>query len=285
MSSAVVIVDDLSRFPALDAIDIRPLERICIYVRKNAYPTTSVQALTDFLGLLYCRVYTAACQLDKPLLDVDALLEGISVPLDTVVAAAGTIYCATESSVEYPGAVRIRCEAVRTMHHSSDRGTPLAKHDKVAVGGTFDHLHIGHKILLSATALATSNSLLCGVTDADLLRNKKVAHLVEPYNARVERVRDFLSRFKPAAKPHTFPLFEPNGPTVTDAAITALIVSRETEAGGAAINKQRLANGMPELEVVVIDLASPSGHGASEDVKLKISSTSIREWLVSHQQP
>jgi hypothetical protein len=34
----------------------------------------------------------------------------------------------------------------------------------VAVGGTFDHLHAGHKILLTMTAWITRKRLVCGVT-------------------------------------------------------------------------------------------------------------------------
>lgn len=34
----------------------------------------------------------------------------------------------------------------------------------VAVGGTFDHLHAGHKILLTMTAWVTGKRLVCGVT-------------------------------------------------------------------------------------------------------------------------
>lgn len=36
--------------------------------------------------------------------------------------------------------------------------------DHVAVGGTFDHLHAGHKILLTMTAWITGKRLICGVT-------------------------------------------------------------------------------------------------------------------------
>ena len=37
-------------------------------------------------------------------------------------------------------------------------------YNHVAVGRTFDHLHAGHKILLTMTAWMTGKRLICGVT-------------------------------------------------------------------------------------------------------------------------
>lgn len=38
------------------------------------------------------------------------------------------------------------------------------QYSDVALGGTFDHLHAGHKILLSMTAWVTSHRIVCGVS-------------------------------------------------------------------------------------------------------------------------
>ncbi len=38
----------------------------------------------------------------------------------------------------------------------------------VAVGGTFDRLHVGHRLLLAATALICSEKLYIGVTGTHL---------------------------------------------------------------------------------------------------------------------
>lgn len=43
------------------------------------------------------------------------------------------------------------------------------KRDNVVLGGTFDRLHVGHKILLSEAALRAKKRLVVGVTDVNMI--------------------------------------------------------------------------------------------------------------------
>lgn len=70
---------------------------------------------------------------------------------------------------------------------------------KVAVGGTFDHLHIGHKLLLTMTAFAldapydsATSALVIGISSADLLMSKKHAEYLESWTERAHAVLNFL---------------------------------------------------------------------------------------------
>ena len=73
-------------------------------------------------------------------------------------------------------------------------------HQSVAVGGTFDHLHMGHKLLLTGTILAlspspspsTSRTITVGITGDALLVNKKFGQHVEPWSTRQERTDEFV---------------------------------------------------------------------------------------------
>ena len=70
-------------------------------------------------------------------------------------------------------------------------------HTSVAVGGTFDHLHIGHKLLLTATALVlspdqTDRLITIGITGDELLSNKKFAAQVESWDERQRRTADLF---------------------------------------------------------------------------------------------
>lgn len=77
-------------------------------------------------------------------------------------------------------------------------------HFSVAVGGTFDHLHIGHKLLLTmfvfvlgrkppATGNEVSSTLTIGITGDELLKNKKYREVMESWSARQEAAHHFLS--------------------------------------------------------------------------------------------
>ncbi|TVY68839.1 Uncharacterized protein LSUE1_G007052 [Lachnellula suecica] len=74
-------------------------------------------------------------------------------------------------------------------------------HNIVIVGGTFDHLHAGHKLLLTATALllqpahkgsTTPRRLIVGITGDELLKEKKYAEYVKSWKQRQDDVVDFL---------------------------------------------------------------------------------------------
>jgi phosphopantetheine adenylyltransferase len=191
------------------------------------------------------------------------------------------------------------------------------RHYNSVVGGTFDHLHIGHKLLLTMTLFAADQatskqprSSIIGITGDELLKNKKHMSVLESWSDRQKAVADFcdsLIDFSPASSPAKkqvvtrndpgpngksvdiyYPsgyvlkcteIQDPFGPTITEEDLGALIISAETRSGGKAVNDKRREKGWKELEVFEVDVldATEEGTAVGEGFESKLSSTAIRE--------
>ncbi|KAJ2457416.1 hypothetical protein GGI02_006136, partial [Coemansia sp. RSA 2322] len=150
---------------------------------------------------------------------------------------------------------------------------PWTSYAHVTVGGTFDHLHVGHKMLLTATALAATKRVVCGISADALLENKQYKELIEPFRTRELNVLLFLRRIRKDIIIELVPIVDRYGPTITDATIAALVVSQETLPGSDALNVRRAELGMPPMQILPIDLISePLGEAAAnshEPARLK----------------
>ncbi|XP_038024776.1 bifunctional coenzyme A synthase [Anas platyrhynchos] len=154
----------------------------------------------------------------------------------------------------------------------------LPAYPDVVVGGTFDRLHGAHRLLLSACCLLARRRLLVGVADGELLRHKVLKELIEPYELRAAKLREFLADVQPAVLYDIVPLADPYGPAATDPELSCIVVSEETRKGGEAVNKKRLENGLAALELFEIQLIKDPEHSRNEEEK--ISSSSLRQRLL-----
>ncbi|NXI96963.1 COASY synthase, partial [Psophia crepitans] len=108
--------------------------------------------------------------------------------------------------------------------------------------------------------------------------DKVLMELIEPYELRAAKLREFLEDVKPSLRYDIVPLVDPYGPSVTDPNLQCLVVSEETRRGGEAVNKKRLENGLPELALYEILLMNDPDHSQNEEEK--ISSSSLRQRLL-----
>ncbi|KAJ2577924.1 hypothetical protein GGH19_000917 [Coemansia sp. RSA 1807] len=185
-----------------------------------------------------------------------------------------------------------KAEISTNQPQSTRTPTPWTSYPHVAVGGTFDHLHIGHKILLTATALAATKRVVCGISADALLEKKKYKELLEPYRVRELNTLLFLRKIRKDIIVELAPISDPYGPTSVDASIEALVVSQETLNGSKALNVRREENGLAPMHLMPIDLIvapldgaqATSMHASVDNSALKISSTAIRAALAEKQQ-
>ena len=202
---------------------------------------------------------------------------------------------------------------------NGDSAAPSARpgYTKVCLGGTFDHLHPGHKLLLAAATILLDVprkgspdpcQLVIGMSGDALLKNKKYAEQMQPWEVRSRAVLRFLwtilelspsgwkevreSRIeeRPGDFRATFrdgtiavqcvEIQDAFGPTITMSDLQALALSAETRAGGPPINDKRVALGWKPLEIFevdVLDARETDDEGGGEtNFAAKISSTEIR---------
>lgn len=178
----------------------------------------------------------------------------------------------TNNSNKHDTQINITNQHSRDVNQSVDQD----KYKVSAVGGTFDHIHDGHKILLTIAAFLTSKKLIVGLTDEELLIHKEFKECMEPFAKREDNVLDFLHLLKPQLLVDIIPLHDVCGPTGTVPEIECLIVSRETVKGGEIVNKTRMERGFNELEIVVVNIL---GGDERDGWKEKLSSTEIRKLL------
>ncbi|KAF4983937.1 hypothetical protein FZEAL_762 [Fusarium zealandicum] len=185
----------------------------------------------------------------------------------------------------------------------------------VCLGGTFDHLHPGHKLLLHASLLLLSIpkkdsdqtcTLIVGISADELLAKKKYADELQSWEHRAKTVLSFLCTLLEYDTTATSPpttskddeliatlrdgrvvvrcvaIRDPFGPPIHEEACEAIVVSAETRGGGKAINDRRTDKGWKPLDVFEIDVLDATEVGEqdvsrTEDFAAKISSTTIRQ--------
>ncbi|MFX1463320.1 MAG: pantetheine-phosphate adenylyltransferase [Promethearchaeota archaeon] len=147
---------------------------------------------------------------------------------------------------------------------------------KVGLGGTFDHLHEGHKFLLK-TALSISDFIEIGLTSQDLLKNKQFASNLENYETRKENLKIYLSSITNLERINIVKIknWADMDKYAQDPDYEGLIVSQETYENALRLNENREKKGLNPLILIVIPLLKDKNNR-------KISSTSIRENLSKH---
>ncbi|MHA2268230.1 MAG: pantetheine-phosphate adenylyltransferase [Promethearchaeota archaeon] len=144
---------------------------------------------------------------------------------------------------------------------------------KVGLGGTFDHLHEGHKSLLR-TALSISEFIEIGLTSQSLLEKKKYSSKLEDYETRKKNIEEFISSFSDLKRTNIVEIknWEDMSGYAQKPEYDGLVLSQETYDNALKLNDDREEKGLEPLILIVIPLIRDKD-------KNKISSTSIRKNL------
>ena len=129
----------------------------------------------------------------------------------------------------------------------------MKKFEKVAVGGTFDELHRGHKTLLTQ-AFEIGERVVIGLSSDELVSKLFKPHVTATYADREQGLKAWLRDLGLADRAEIIPLFDAFGSTIKDLEIQALIVSEETKPIAEKINLRREVAGLPSLTIISIGM-------------------------------
>ena len=121
---------------------------------------------------------------------------------------------------------------------------------KVCIGGTFDIIHKGHKLLISkAFQIAKKDGFVfIGLTKGDLIK-KKID--LKDWNTRKQNLKKYI-RYKDYKSDFTIKeINDIYGPTIEND-FDVIVVSKETEKNARKINEKRIKKNKKPLKIVVI---------------------------------
>lgn len=154
---------------------------------------------------------------------------------------------------------------------------PSVLYQHVVLGGTFDRLHPGHKILLTSALLRCSSRLTVGVTAPALLTGKVLPELIQPVTERMDGVSKFLTAVRPEVERNIVQISDHFGPSIVLPELQCIVGSQETERGCRAVNVKRAEAGLAQLDTELISMAEdPARLLGVEEEKISSSSGRIR---------
>jgi pantetheine-phosphate adenylyltransferase len=128
----------------------------------------------------------------------------------------------------------------------------MTRFNLVALGGTFDIIHKGHLELLLG-AFSISSKVIIGLTSDEFAR-KRGKEPQNDYLTRYTLLDNTIKENFPNSRYKISKLENDFGPAVLEKEVEALVVSDETFSKGAELNRLRLEQNSPPVQVIVIPM-------------------------------
>ncbi len=129
----------------------------------------------------------------------------------------------------------------------------MKKFKKVAVGGTFDQLHKGHRALLRKS-FEVGEKVVIGLTSDSFVARMGKPHITASYEERRRELESFLLQQELTERAEIVPLNDSYGLTLSCQGFDALVVSKETVKIARLINRKRQEAGSPPIQILIVDM-------------------------------
>ena len=139
--------------------------------------------------------------------------------------------------------------------------------DLVAMGGTFDVVHIGHMALLDK-AFSISSKVIIGLS-SDQLAKKRGKNLTSDYPKRLSLLKSVIEKNFPNSSYEISKLENDFGPAVIEGSVKALVVSEETGDKGIRLNELRAERNLSPVRIVVVPMVLAKDGKAISTTRIK----------------
>jgi phosphopantetheine adenylyltransferase len=150
------------------------------------------------------------------------------------------------------------------------------------VNGTFDHLHFGHKCLLTMGAWLAEEKFIISISSSLIALNarKKTPALIQNYSARHSNISHFMSMIAPASLSVVLvPIPQGYGASITDQDVSSVVLSTESQHHGDRIISLRSSGRLQPVSIFVVDVVTgpvPISRLQGEVMVPKLASSYVR---------
>ncbi len=138
----------------------------------------------------------------------------------------------------------------------------------VAVGGTFDILHLGHEKLL-AKAFELGELVFVGVTGDRLVSELNKDHPVRTFTVRRRNLQQLLKARSWLRRARITELRDSFGPAIRSKRLEAIVVSEETRENGLRVNQLRRNRGLKPLRLYVVRMVRADDGKVLSDSRIR----------------
>ncbi len=139
----------------------------------------------------------------------------------------------------------------------------------VALGGTFDIIHVGH-ISLIEKAITISNKIIIGLT-SDSFVSKQGKNITNNFEKRFENLNKMIREKFPNCTFEIVELDDDFGPAVIEGDVGALVVSEETSKKGVTLNTMRKKQNLEPIEIITVPMKLASDGNRVSPTRIRNS--------------